>query len=94
MSAADIATVIVSIAGLVTALAALVKVFRRMDTGNGKTLGETVRQVGQSLEIVQAQLHTNTADQLELKEHMLDMRERLVVHIESHGERRSAERRV
>ena len=39
----------------------------QLDTGNGRSLGETVREMAQTVEITSAQTHLNTAELLELE---------------------------
>jgi hypothetical protein len=47
------------------------------DTGNQRRLGETVHDIAQTVEILAAQIHTNTRETLETRQHALDTREQV-----------------
>lgn len=50
---------------------------KKLDTGNGRKLGQTVHDMEQTLEIAQAQAHTNAKE-------LIGLHEKLDRHIEDH----------
>lgn len=65
------------------------KVVEEVDTGNGKKLGAAIHEIHQTVEVLSAQVHTNTKETLELSEkvdtHLEDfemLNEKLDGHIE------------
>ena len=50
---------------------------KRLDTGNGRSLGETVHDIAQTVEVLSAQVHTNTQETLDALEASKKVAERL-----------------
>lgn len=88
----DVASIIVALTALVVGIPAVIAAVRgsqaakRLDTGNGKDIGETVHEMSQTIEHIAAQQHTNAQE-------IIDLNQKMDEHIEV-SERTQAENQI
>lgn len=59
---AVVVAILVFVPAFIIAISQTRKVGKKVDTGNGRTIGSTVHDTAQTVELVEAMMHTNTRE--------------------------------